>query len=92
MLYIASSESSEPNRNFFGVGKKLKERILGDESLPLLAFRRDVVNVIFLEYSKEGKLSPSQIGIRNIPSDVMMTQNIVRCMLNAGIFRNHSSI
>ena len=42
----------------------------GDESLPLLAFRRDVVNEIYLEYSKEGKLSPSHIGIRNIPSDV----------------------
>ena len=25
-----------------------------DESLPLLAFRRDIVNVIFLKYSKEG--------------------------------------
>ena len=25
----------------------------GDESLPLLAFRRDVVNAIFLKYSKE---------------------------------------
>ena len=42
----------------------------GDESLPLLAFRRDVVNAIFVEYSKEGKLSPSHIGVRNIPSDV----------------------
>ena len=31
----------------------------GDESLPLLAFRRDVVNVIFLKYSKEGRLSSS---------------------------------
>ena len=38
--------------------------------MPLLAFRRDAVNVIFLEYSKEGKLSPSHIGIRNIPSEV----------------------
>ena len=35
----------------------------GDETLPLLAFRRDVVIVIFLEYSKEGKLSASHIGI-----------------------------
>ena len=25
-----------------------------DESLPLLAFQRDIVNVIFLKYSKEG--------------------------------------
>ena len=35
----------------------------GDESLPLLAFRRHVINVIFLKYSKK-------LGIRNIPSDV----------------------
>ena len=42
----------------------------GDESLPLLVFRRDVVNVIFLKYSKEGRLSSSHVGIRNVPSDV----------------------
>ena len=41
-----------------------------DESLPLLAFRRYVVNVIFLKYSKEGRLSSSHLGIRNMPSDV----------------------
>ena len=29
-----------------------------------------VINSIFLEYSKEGKLSSSHIGIRNIPADV----------------------
>ena len=39
-------------------------------SLPFLAFGRIVVNAIFQEYSKEGKLSPSHIGIRNIPSDI----------------------
>ena len=39
-------------------------------SLLLLAFRRDVINAIFPEYSKEGKLSPSHTGIRNIPSEV----------------------
>ena len=38
--------------------------------LPLPAFRRDVVNAIFLKYSREGRLSSSQVGIRNIPSDV----------------------
>ena len=38
--------------------------------MPLLAFRRDAVTVIFLEHSKEGKLSPSHIGVRNIPSEV----------------------
>ena len=39
-------------------------------SLPLLAFGKDVVNAIFLEHSEEIKLSPSHIGIQNIPSDV----------------------
>ena len=42
----------------------------GDESLLFLAFRRHVVNVIFLKYSTEGRLSSSHLGIRNIPSDV----------------------
>ena len=42
----------------------------GDESLPHLAFRRHVVNVIFLKYSKESRLSSSHLGIRNIPSDI----------------------
>ena len=42
----------------------------GDESLPLLALGRHAVNVIFLKYSKEGRLSSSHLGIRNIPSDV----------------------
>ena len=41
-----------------------------DVSLPLLAFRRDVVNATFLKYSKEDRLSSSNIGIRNIPLDV----------------------
>ena len=35
-----------------------------------MAFRRDVINAIFPEYSKEDELSPSHIGIRNISSDV----------------------
>ena len=42
----------------------------GDKSLSLLGFWRHVVNVIFLKYSKEGRLSSSCLGIRNIPSDV----------------------
>ena len=42
----------------------------GDESLTLLAFRRDVGNAIFLEYSKEGGLSSGYVGIRNVPSNV----------------------
>ena len=35
----------------------------GDESLPLLAFRRDVVTVMFLKDSKESRLSSSHLGI-----------------------------
>ena len=42
----------------------------GDESLPLLAFRIHVLNAFFLKYSREGRLSSSPLGIRNIPSDV----------------------
>ena len=38
--------------------------------MPLLVFRSDVANAIFLEYSKESKLSPRHIGIRYISSDV----------------------
>ena len=41
-----------------------------DESLPLLAFWRNVINEICLKYLKEGRLSPSHLEIRNIPSDV----------------------
>ena len=40
-----------------------------DESLLLLAFRRHV-NVTFLKYSEEGRLSSNYLGTRNIPSDV----------------------
>ena len=42
----------------------------GDESLPLLALLKDVVNTIFLKYSKEGRLYSSDVEIRNVPSDV----------------------
>ena len=42
----------------------------GDKSLPFLVFSRHIVNAIFLKYSKEGRLSSSHVGIRNIPSDV----------------------
>ena len=41
-----------------------------NESLLLLAFRRHVVNVIFLKYSEEGRLSSNYLRTRNIPSDV----------------------
>ena len=42
----------------------------GDESLPLLIFRRQIVNVIFMKYSKEGRLFSSHLEIRNIPSNI----------------------
>ena len=42
----------------------------GDEYLPLLAFGRHFVNVIFLKYSKEGRLSSIHLRIRNIQSPV----------------------
>ena len=42
----------------------------GDESLPFLIFWRRIVNAIFLKYWKEGRLSSSHVGNRNIPSDV----------------------
>ena len=44
-------------------------KIKAIKPLPLLAFRRDVVNAIFPEYSKKDKSSPSHTGIRNTPSD-----------------------
>ena len=41
-----------------------------DECLPLLSFWRDVVDAIFMKHSKEGRLSSSHVGVRNIPSVV----------------------
>ena len=35
----------------------------GNESLSLLAFQRDVVDAVFLKYSKEGRLSSNHVGI-----------------------------
>ena len=45
-------------------------KVEGDESLPVLGFWKDVVNEIFLKYSKEDRLPSSNAEIRNIPSDV----------------------
>ena len=39
-----------------------------DVSLSLLAFRRDVVNSIFLKYSNEKRASSSRVRIRSVPS------------------------
>ena len=52
-------------------------------SLPLVAFRKYVVNVNFLKYSKEIRFSSSYLGIRNIPSDVCYDDANV----NTGVFR-----
>ena len=41
-----------------------------NDSLFLLVFRSDVVNAIFLKYSKGDRLFSSQVGIGNIASDV----------------------
>ena len=42
----------------------------GDESLSFLVFWRHIVNAIFLKYPKEGRVSSSHVGTRNISSDV----------------------
>ena len=42
----------------------------GDEPLPVPAFRRHIVNAIFLKYSKEGRSPSNHLGIRYISSDV----------------------
>ena len=64
-----------------------------DESLSLIAFLGDVVNEIFLKYSKEGRLSSNQTGIHNIPSMFgMMTKNITGYNLNTGVFRTPYNI
>ena len=41
-----------------------------DDSLSFLVFQGHIVNVTFLKYSKEGILSSSHVGIRNIPSNI----------------------
>ena len=45
-------------------------KVEGDKSPVLLALGRDIVNAIFLKYSKGGRLSSSHTAIRNIPSDI----------------------
>ena len=42
----------------------------GDESLSFLVFWRHIAKAIFLKYSKEGRVSSSHVGTRNISSDV----------------------
>ena len=48
----------------------------GGESPRLLVFRRDVVNAIFLKYSKKERLSSNRVGIRNIPLDVCYDETL----------------
>ena len=40
------------------------------KSLPLLVFRRDVDNAIFLKCLEEGRSSPNHVRIRHFSSDV----------------------
>ena len=48
------------------------------------------INAIFLEYSKEGKLSPSHIGIRNTRQTfVLMAQNVVSVMVSVTVGRKN---
>ena len=55
----------------------------GNECLPLLVFRTDVVHEILLKYSKQRRLSLTHVKIQNIPSnDFMMTQSITRFNLS----------
>ena len=42
----------------------------GDESLPFLIFGRHIADAIFCKYSRDGRLSSSHVGIRNIQSDI----------------------
>ena len=57
----------------------------GNESLPLLAFRRHVINEIFLKYSKKG-------GLLSHKMFVMITQNNTTYNLNTGVLRTPSII
>ena len=64
-----------------------------DESLPLLAFRIDVISTIFQKYLKEGRLSSSHLGIRNIPSVVCYDDaKHYQVLSEPGVLRNPSSI
>ena len=64
-----------------------------DDSLPLLAFRKDVVCAIFQKYLKEGRLSSSHLGIRNIPSVVCYDDaKHYQVLSEPGVLRNPSSI
>ena len=41
-----------------------------NESLHFLVLRTHIANAIFLKYSEEGRLSSSDVGIRNTPSGI----------------------
>ena len=49
----------------------------GNDALPFLVFQRDIVNAIFLKYSKEDTLSSSHVGILNMP--LVKNKASVRC-------------
>ena len=60
----------------------------GDGSLPLLAFQRDVVNTIFRNIKRKADYPRAMLEFDiSHQMFVVMTQNISRCNLNAGVFR-----
>ena len=67
-IYIAFSESCQPNRDLFGVQIKSKKSVFKNNN----------------QISHLFKISHQMF--------VMMTQNVIRCNLNAGVFGNPSSI
>ena len=50
--------------------------------------------LFFLKYSKEGRLSSSYVGIRNVSSDICYddTKHYQKNNLNTGVFRTPSNI
>ena len=59
----------------------------GNESMPLLPFRKDVVNAIFLKYWADHYRAVQEFEISH-QMFAMMTQNITRCNMNTDVFRN----
>ena len=68
-------------------------KIKAMKSLPVLVFQRVLSVQFFWDIQRKANY-PRAIQEFEIPHQtfVMMAQNIVRCNLNAGVFRNYSSI
>ena len=67
-IYVASSESCQPNRDLFRIATKLKESVFKTNN--------QIPHLFQVSYQMF----------------IVMTQNIIRCNLNAGVFRTRSSI